>query len=109
MLGTQLFATATVLMRSQILPPSEMKSLYGSMTRSAVLSLSSFRFDMLFLLRSPKFCVAVSIAGQVIQHARQRHFRFSGLEAASHRGFNPVLHFWLAHTVEEQARITAEV
>jgi hypothetical protein len=38
--GTQWFASATPLMRSQILPPSGMKSLYGSTTRSAVISSS---------------------------------------------------------------------
>ena len=36
MCGTQLFASATALMRGQILPPSEMESLYRSITRSAV-------------------------------------------------------------------------
>src|SRR6185437_11263261 len=41
--GTQLFVSATVFNRSQNLPPSEMKSLYGSITRSAVMSLSNFR------------------------------------------------------------------
>src|ERR1700676_425130 len=33
---TQLFASATAFIRFHILPPSEMKSLYGSITRSAV-------------------------------------------------------------------------
>src|SRR5262245_12085845 len=36
MLETQSFVSATALMRGQILPPSEMKSLYGSTTSSAV-------------------------------------------------------------------------
>src|SRR5215467_9458304 len=36
MLGTQRFASATAFRRSHTLPPSEMKSLYGSITRSAV-------------------------------------------------------------------------
>src|SRR5262249_19400832 len=36
----QLFASATALMRGQILPPSEMKSLYGSTTSNAVMPLS---------------------------------------------------------------------
>src|SRR5262249_41086549 len=40
MLETQSFASATALMRGQILPPSEMKSLYGSTTSSAVMPLS---------------------------------------------------------------------
>ena len=41
MCGTQLFASATSLIRGQILPPSEMKSLlYGSTARSPVLLLS---------------------------------------------------------------------
>src|SRR5215475_6812648 len=54
-LGTQLFASATPFKRSHSLPPSEMKSLYGSITRSAVISLSYFRFAMLFApMRSPK-------------------------------------------------------
>ncbi len=37
MCGTQLLASATAWMRGQILPPSEMKSLYGSTTRSPVM------------------------------------------------------------------------
>src|SRR5579863_3635912 len=102
----QSFASATVLMRSHSLPPSEMKSLYGSMSRSAVTSLSNFRFAM-FSSCVHKLCVA--LAGQVIQHARQDHFRLSGLEAAFHRSFDPVLRFGLAHTVEEETRIVAEV
>src|SRR5262245_10128965 len=36
MFGTQRLASATALMRGQSLPPSEMKSLYGSMTSRAV-------------------------------------------------------------------------
>src|SRR5215510_5610832 len=40
MWGTQLLASATALMRGQTLPPSEMKSLYGSTTSSAVMLLS---------------------------------------------------------------------
>src|SRR6476659_5290089 len=45
-------------MRSDILPPSEMKSLYGSIIRSAVIALSYFRFAMLsppcvHLIRKP--------------------------------------------------------
>src|SRR5262249_38755990 len=40
MLGTQSFASATALMRGQILPPSEMKSLYGSTTKRALMLLS---------------------------------------------------------------------
>jgi hypothetical protein len=42
--GPHSFAATTALKRSHILPPSEMKSLYGSMTRSAVTSLSNFRY-----------------------------------------------------------------
>ena len=37
-----------VFKRFHTLPPSEMKSLYGSMRRSAVISLSYFRFAMFF-------------------------------------------------------------
>src|SRR5450755_4351772 len=77
------------------------------MRRSAVISLSNSRFVMFFFVRSPKFCVA--LASQVIQHARQCHFRLSGLEAALHRGFDPVLCFRLSHTVEEETRITAKI
>src|SRR5215831_4035669 len=44
MLGTQLLVSATPLMRSHILPPSEMKSLYGSITTSAVISFSYVSF-----------------------------------------------------------------
>src|SRR5262249_46530965 len=44
--GTQLFASATALRRSHILPPSEMKSLYGSITRSAVSCLSYVTWAM---------------------------------------------------------------
>ena len=39
--------------RSHILPPSEMKSLYGSMISRAVVSLSNFRLAMLFLYAGP--------------------------------------------------------
>jgi hypothetical protein len=40
------------------LPPSEMKSFYGSIMRSAVISLSNFRFAMLFPpMRLPKLKV----------------------------------------------------
>src|SRR5262245_17244344 len=42
--GTHLFASATPFKRSHTFPPSDMKSLYGSMRRSAVISLSNFRF-----------------------------------------------------------------
>ena len=48
--GTQSLASATLLMRSHILLPSEMKSFYGSMIRSPVVSFSNFRSAMLFLL-----------------------------------------------------------
>src|SRR5664279_2155938 len=102
MLGTQLFATATVLMRSQILPPSEMKSLYGSMTRSAVISLSKLRFAMLSSCVHPTSPSLLGVVWQVNQHARQIHFRFTGLEAVLHRGFDPVLCLRLARTVEEE-------
>src|SRR5215813_2972968 len=49
MCGTQLFASATALIRFQILPPSEMKSLYGSTTSSAVSCLSYVTFAMVSL------------------------------------------------------------
>ena len=62
---------------------------------------------MSFLLTFTKFSDA--LASQVIQHARQGHFRLSGLEAALHRGFDPVLCFRLAHTVEEETRITTKI
>jgi len=39
MCGMQSLASATFSMRSQILPPAKLNSLYGSMTRSAVISL----------------------------------------------------------------------
>src|ERR1700690_3525257 len=106
----QSFASATVLMRSHSLPPSEMKSLYGSITRSAVFSLSNFRSVTFFLLNVHRSTPLLSgLATQAIQHARQCHFRLSGLEAALHRGFDPVLCFRLAHTVEEETRITAKI
>jgi hypothetical protein len=44
---TQSFVSATRRMRSHSLPPSEMKSLYGSTTRSAVISLSYVTVAML--------------------------------------------------------------
>jgi hypothetical protein len=47
--GTQLFASATRFKRSHILPPSEMKSLYGSIITSAVSCLSYVTFAMLSL------------------------------------------------------------
>jgi len=53
MFRTQLLASATALMRGQILPPSERKSLYGSTTTSAVMSLSEARFVMTSLQWSP--------------------------------------------------------
>ena len=46
---------------------------------------------------------------QVTQHLRQGHFRFSGLEAAFHRGFDPVLRFRVARTVEEETGVTPKV
>src|SRR5262249_54423662 len=52
MLGTQLFASATPFKRSHTLPPSEMKSLYGSITRSAVSLLSNATFAMISLQHS---------------------------------------------------------
>src|SRR5262249_14513635 len=55
---TQLLASATALMRGQILPPSEMKSLYGSTTSSAVMSLSYVGVSTLFppaLTELPRF------------------------------------------------------
>src|SRR5262245_16225174 len=56
MFGTQLFASATDLTRSHNLPPSEMKSLYGSIKRSAVTSLLYVTPSMpsLLCMRSPK-------------------------------------------------------
>src|SRR5215510_9598309 len=56
--GMQLLASATALMRGQILPPSEMKSLYGSTTSSAVMSLSYVGVSTLFppaLTELPRF------------------------------------------------------
>ena len=52
----QCFASATPLMRSHILPPSEMKSLYGSTTRSAMISLSYVSFVFVIC----QFCHALS-------------------------------------------------
>src|SRR5215813_9423635 len=49
MCGTQLLASATALMRGQILPPSEMKSLYGSTTRRAVICFHSLLLPSLLL------------------------------------------------------------
>src|SRR5215467_7149523 len=46
--GTQLLASATALMLGQSLPPSEMKSLYGSTTSSAVMLLSYVGVFMVF-------------------------------------------------------------
>src|SRR5262249_33445814 len=48
MLETQPFASATALMRGQILPPSEMKSLYGSTTKRALMLLSYVEVFMVF-------------------------------------------------------------
>src|SRR5262249_47458548 len=66
MLGTQLFASATPLIRSQILPPSEIKSLYGSTSRSAVSSLSN-----------------VSVAISLISRFAQRSFQLD-VKIAAH-------------------------
>src|SRR5262249_2588524 len=54
--GTHLFASATPFKRSHTFPPSDMKSLYGAMTRSAVISLPNFGFAMFFLLFSGVRC-----------------------------------------------------
>ena len=47
--------------------------------------------------------------GFAIHHARQGHFRASGLEAAPQRGLNSVLCFRIAHTIKEEVRVTTEV
>src|SRR5215468_2941712 len=77
MLGTQLFASATALMLGQILPPSEMKSLYGSTTKSAVISLLYSRIFTASLLGRwdwrgsptnagiPEICETISGTGEV--------------------------------------------
>ena len=49
--GIQRFASATPFKRSHTLPPSEMKSLYGSITRSAVSCLSYVTFAMVVYLQ----------------------------------------------------------
>lgn len=63
----------------------------------------------MFVLRAITQDFWVTLASQVIQHARQGHFRSSGLEATLHRSFDPILRFRLAHTVEEETRITAKI
>src|SRR5207253_2010414 len=102
MCGTQSFDSATGFKRSQTLPPSEIKSLYGSITRSAVISCRNSRFVMPFLLR-------FLLAFQATQHLREGHLRLSRLKAPFHRGFDPVLRLWIADTFKEQGRIPTEV
>src|ERR1700722_6628175 len=55
----QSFASATLLMRSQSFPPSEIKSLYGSMRRRAVASLSNDRFVMFFPPAFAEVCAEI--------------------------------------------------
>src|ERR1700684_268628 len=58
MWGTHPLASATYLRRSQTLPPSEMKSLYGSITTSPVSSL--LYVTTVMLPRTPSVPVAFS-------------------------------------------------
>src|SRR5262245_42515730 len=66
MFGTQLLASATALIRGQILPPSEMKSLYGSITTSVVMPLSEAWFVMTSLQWSPWRRCLPRVAGKDI-------------------------------------------
>src|SRR5262245_24995449 len=67
MCGTQSFASATPFKRSHTLPPSEMKSLYGSITRSAVICLLYVTFAMVSReLRCVLREDLVVIVGQVV-------------------------------------------
>src|SRR5215469_14526144 len=61
MCGTHWLPSATSFMRSHTLPPSEMKSLYGSTTMSPVMSFSYVRCAMSFL-QSKSVCANVRIA-----------------------------------------------
>ena len=86
----------------------EMKSLYGSMTRSAVNFLSISGVMILPSSIREGSDMFLDVAGQVIHYARQGHFRVSGLEAAPQRGLNSVLCFRIAHTIKEEVRATTE-
>src|SRR5262249_316560 len=79
----QSFASATPRMRSHSLPPSEMKSLYGSTTRSAVISLSYVTVAML----PPTY--AVTQADQRVL-LRWRCPRFSSSDKNSTRRQKPL-------------------
>src|SRR5215471_7528674 len=74
MCGTQPLASPTAFTRSQILPPSEMKSLYGSITRSAVICLSKAGVSMLPPVRTYGRRPAESVTAAIIiaggHHAR---------------------------------------
>src|SRR4030095_1510323 len=66
MLGTQLLASPSVFKWSQNLPPSEMKSLYGSITRSATISFSYFR-------NIPYLCVLLNGELDLLTASIRRH------------------------------------
>src|SRR5262245_51940737 len=87
MCGTQLFASATAFRRSHSLPPSEMKSLYGSITRSAVISLS-YVTVMRLLSLSP--IGRSSAAGAAVTHRRAAHNRKEAAPVGGNGLFGPV-------------------
>src|SRR5215831_4964063 len=76
--ATQLLASATALMRGQILPPSEMKSLYGSTTSSAVMPLSYVGVSTVF----PPALAELSQDEWMLIHVR--HSLFCDLYQTSH-------------------------
>src|SRR5262249_52115840 len=102
MLGMQLFASATAFRRSHTLPPSEMKSLYGSITRRAVISFSYVTFAMV----QPPFRSTIT---QLAHQPGQVHFRVSGLESALDRGLDALLGLGVAHALAEEIGIATEV
>src|SRR5262245_42730765 len=121
MWGTQSFASATARMRPHILPPSEMKSLYGSTTRRAVVSLSYAGPVMTFsppsihaTMRMPGFRatprrVEGSTVTQLAQHSGQVHFPVAGLEAALERGLKAALGLGLTGPLAEEVGIAPKV
>src|ERR1700754_4065483 len=80
----QLLAPATPLSRSHTLPPSEMKSLYGSITRSPVMSLSDVMSAMLPVrwrpaLRDVGFeCGGVSATARQVSEREPEAFAATG-------------------------------
>ena len=68
-------------------------------------------FEIFWLvIRKPDHVISFRLmVGQVTQQPAERHFRFSGLEAALHRGLGSLLGIGVAHALGEEIGIAAEV